>query len=115
MSCRDLFLKCSEWPELDAQQHGEGDVAQKAATATRAAAPTPAQRHKTHLQQDATGLPRPGSPPHRPNWKRSHSTQPSRIDHEVSVQLLNKELGKSSFCIKTKWRFSEFAMTSAPR
>lgn len=56
----------------------------------------------------AAGLPQPCAPSPSP-------TDQSPAGHGASAQLLNKELGKSSFCVKTKWRFSAFGTTSGPK
>lgn len=58
--------------------------------------------------------PRPGSLPHHPEQERNHSAWPSSTGQEVLIRLLNKAVGKSLFCIKTKWRFSTSVITSAP-
>lgn len=62
------FVSQVRWVVRDgAQQRGEGGAVQKAAMVAGVAAPAPARQHKTCLQRGAMGLPRPGSPPHRPN------------------------------------------------
>lgn len=59
--------------------------------------------------QNARSSRQQGCPGHVPPAQHCPSPRDlSPTERGVSAQLLNKELGKSSFCVKTKWRFSAF-------